>query len=141
MVEVLDQKTNKYTKKQKEKIMEKPSGTIRKSRREKTISNIEKVKYFYFRDDKNMPFITVCSICVNNTWHKGVSFCNHKDTFSKKRGREISYGRAIFAAMNNLTYYCKNPNKRVLAQVNLTVHELNDHLHNNLPFPPPKNKK
>ena len=54
--------------------------------------------FYYLRDDKNRPIITVCLIAVEEgTLARGVAICSDKDQPNKKIGRAIARGRAIKA--------------------------------------------
>lgn len=68
--------------------------------------------FYYFRDDDNMPLVTVCIIKTEEGQiARGISICSPNDNFSKKDfeeqtgnivigGRTIAYNRANGAIMN-----------------------------------------
>jgi len=55
------------------------------------------IKYYYHRDKKNRPIVTVCEIKHNNKKARGVSICSPKDNPCKATGRKIAYDRARHA--------------------------------------------
>ena len=58
-------------------------------------------RFYYFRDNKNKPMITVC-LLHNEDFSKisrGVSICSYKDAPVKSVGRNKSFGRAMEAMM------------------------------------------
>lgn len=61
--------------------------------------NYESFYYYYVRDHKNIPIITVCLFInrINGIRARGVAFCCPKDVFCKKVGRKIAYERAKHA--------------------------------------------
>ena len=44
---------------------------------------------------KTLPRVVICSILDGTKLSFGFATCSDKDTYSKKRGREIAYARAI----------------------------------------------
>jgi len=120
--------------------MEKPPVKLRKLKSTVILSSIKNTKFFYFRNNKGVPLITVCSINYNDNWYKGLSFCSLNDIPNKKRGREIAFGRAVTAAVMGVPYYFEKLNKRVLKQVNLDATDIDSYFNNNIFFPPPKRK-
>ena len=64
-------------------------------------------KYYYVRDGKNRPIITVClAQSVNGRIGRGVAICSDKDQPCKKIGRAIAKTRAIYA-LNTQCNCCK----------------------------------
>lgn len=53
--------------------------------------------YYYLRDDKNRPVITVCIIENDGKYYRGISICSDKDQVIKRAGRNRSRGRALKA--------------------------------------------
>ncbi len=64
-----------------------------------------KVRYYYFRDKKNRPIITVCLFKKeeNPLVHRGVSICSLKDDPYKVEGRQIAYERALRACFDQMS--------------------------------------
>ena len=58
---------------------------------------MEKTKYYYYRDAKNRPVVTVCLIQANGDVTRGVAIYSLLDNPCKKTGRKISRDRAIYA--------------------------------------------
>lgn len=67
-------------------------------------------KYYYLRCKKkvkkekgiifvNQPFATICLICSDGKFYRGISFCSEKDQFCKKVGRKIASDRAYHALL------------------------------------------
>jgi hypothetical protein len=53
------------------------------------------VAFYYLRDDKNRPHVTVCVIPAGRgRFVRGIAICSPRDQFSKKIGRAIAFGRA-----------------------------------------------
>lgn len=44
---------------------------------------------------KTLPRVVICSVLDGNKLSFGFATCSDKDTYSRKRGREIAYSRAI----------------------------------------------
>ncbi len=53
--------------------------------------------FYYLRDKKNRPIITVCLLKANGDIARGVAICSDKDNPCKKTGRKIAKDRAIYA--------------------------------------------
>ena len=58
--------------------------------------------FYYFRDEKNRPLITVCldHDVSNGTLYRGIAICSPKDNPNKRTGKSIASGRAIQAWKN-----------------------------------------
>ncbi|MHA1408524.1 MAG: hypothetical protein ACTSSG_14255 [Candidatus Heimdallarchaeaceae archaeon] len=62
--------------------------------------------YYYIRDEKNRPMITVCLLEETNYYNltkkytRGVALCSEKDIPCKKVGRKIAKQRASYALEN-----------------------------------------
>ena len=56
-----------------------------------------KPKYYYLRDGNNRPVVSVCLLAQSGDIARGVAICSPLDCPNKKRGRDISFGRAIQA--------------------------------------------
>jgi hypothetical protein len=57
----------------------------------------EKEKYYYIRDEKFSPIVTICLMKDGNKISRGLAICSEKDSPCKKVGRAIAKARAIFA--------------------------------------------
>ena len=56
------------------------------------------IKYYYIRDNKNRPIITICLIKDSESnISRGIAICSDKDQPCKKVGRNIARERAIYA--------------------------------------------
>lgn len=53
--------------------------------------------YYYLRDERHRPVITVCLIKRDNIFGRGVSFCSMLDQPSKRVGKAIAKIRALHA--------------------------------------------
>lgn len=58
---------------------------------------MEDEKYYYIRDEKNRPVITICLMKDGNKISRGLSVCSEKDSPCKKVGRAIAKARAVYA--------------------------------------------
>ena len=58
---------------------------------------MEKTKYYYHRDYKNRPMVTVCLLQANGDITRGTAICSDMDNPCKKTGRKISRDRAVYA--------------------------------------------
>lgn len=56
-----------------------------------------KTRYYYLRDSKNSPLVTICLIEKDNIVGKGVAICSMLDLPNKKVGRTIARGKALKA--------------------------------------------
>ena len=55
-------------------------------------------KYYYFRDNKNRPIVTVCLVKDElGQVHRGMAICSLSDNPVKSKGRNIAKGRALKA--------------------------------------------
>ena len=54
-------------------------------------------KYYYIRDEKNRPIITVCLIKIADDIGRGIAICSNQDIPCKKVGRSIAKTRAVYA--------------------------------------------
>lgn len=54
-------------------------------------------KYYYIRDEKNRPVITICLMKDRNKISRGLAVCSEKDSPCKKVGRAIAKARAVYA--------------------------------------------
>ena len=54
-------------------------------------------KFYYLRDEKNRPIITVCIIKISDGVARGVAICSDQDVPKKSIGRDIAEGRAYKA--------------------------------------------
>jgi len=59
--------------------------------------NAERIRYYYCRDKKNRPVVTVCLLQANGNISRGVAVCSILDNPCKKTGRKISRDRAVYA--------------------------------------------
>ena len=50
--------------------------------------------YYYFRDEKLRPLITVCLLENDGKFHRGIAICSPRDFPRKAEGRNIALGRA-----------------------------------------------
>ena len=57
----------------------------------------EKKYFYYVRDDRNRPIITVCLIQGSNGIGRGISVCSVNDNPVKAIGRDIANRRALKA--------------------------------------------
>ena len=53
-----------------------------------------KVRFYYFRDQKRTPIVTVCLIKNGTKISRGIAICSKKDMPAKKIGRKIALARA-----------------------------------------------
>jgi len=59
--------------------------------------------YYYIRDSKNRPMVTVCLLeeinysNLTTAYAKGIALCSEKDIPCKKVGRKIAKERAVYA--------------------------------------------
>lgn len=53
--------------------------------------------YYYLRDPKNRPVVTVCLLIDGTQIARGVAICSNRDVPYKKRGRGIAKARALYA--------------------------------------------
>ena len=61
--------------------------------------------YYYLRDYKNRPLITVCLLKQNGDVARGVAICSEKDNPNKSVGRNIARGRAVQAIKRGATNF------------------------------------
>lgn len=54
-------------------------------------------KYYYLRNSKNVPLVSVCIIKRGDEFGKGILLCSEQDTVNKKVGRMKAKGRALQA--------------------------------------------
>ena len=55
-------------------------------------------KFYYLRDNRSRPLITVCLATVpTGTHYRGISICSPKDNPIKRVGRQIALGRVLRA--------------------------------------------
>lgn len=88
-----------------------PKDKTRKQRKQEVLNSIaesirnkdktKKPRYFYIRDQNNLPTITVCEIEFNSNRYRGVSICSPLDQPYKKTGRKIAFDRAVASILNN----------------------------------------
>ena len=64
---------------------------------------MKEVRYYYFRDVKGRPVITVCIYHTGDEWVRGIAICSKKDIPNKAIGRAIASGRARVALLNQFT--------------------------------------
>ena len=57
----------------------------------------DRLTYFYMRDDKNRPVVTVCRFYHNRAFYYGWSICSALDNPNKATGRNIARARALRA--------------------------------------------
>ena len=60
-------------------------------------------KYYYIRDSKNRPVVTVCLLVRDGSVARGVAICNDQDAPCKRIGRNLARGRAVAALLNEKT--------------------------------------
>ena len=53
-----------------------------------------KTKFYYLRDAKNRPLVSICLLQDEESVARGVAICSPSDSPNKKRGRDIALGRA-----------------------------------------------
>lgn len=58
-------------------------------------------KFYYFRDSKKRPIITLCKIEIFGKIGYGWSICSKKDNPCKRVGRSIAWSRAYASIMLN----------------------------------------
>ena len=51
-------------------------------------------KYYYLRNQRNEPVLTVCLLQKDHETARGLALCNRRDIPCKKIGRAIAKGRA-----------------------------------------------
>ena len=66
------------------------------------ITNKTFTRYYYIRDGRNRPVITVCLLKIGKQLSRGVALCSDKDNPCKKTGRNIARGRAEQAMFNEM---------------------------------------
>lgn len=66
---------------------------------------IEKEKYYYRRDQKGVPLITVCLVSSNGSTARGVALCSMSDQSSKEKGRKIALERARKALYSKRNWF------------------------------------
>ena len=59
--------------------------------------------FYYLRDRKNRPIVTVCLYSTSCDYARGIAICSERDEPNKKIGRAISQGRAFKALELNET--------------------------------------
>jgi len=67
-----------------------------------------KEKFYYFRNSKKEPVITVCILYDEESKEllaRGIAICSKRDIPNKKVGRLISSGRAVKAMLNGKDCY------------------------------------
>jgi len=64
-------------------------------------------RFYYFRDDKRLPKITVCVIYdpKQKMYHRGIAIRNETDIIDKEEGRDIAEKRAVDALLNAKTMH------------------------------------
>jgi hypothetical protein len=63
----------------------------------------KRIVYYYIRDIKKRPIITVCLIeNFDGQWCRGISICSKHDNPVKKIGRVKAYGRARQAMVKKM---------------------------------------
>ena len=53
--------------------------------------------YYYLKDNKNRPIVTVCLLSSGQAYSRGIAVCSNMDQPCKRKGRQIAKGRAIQA--------------------------------------------
>jgi len=83
------------------------------------IYNIDQMYYYYLRDDKKQPMVTVCVVRIGSNYARGVSICSPYDQPNKKLGRKYARDRALFSIFNrSITgYISRNEANHVLCIV------------------------
>ena len=81
---------------------------------------MERVKYYYDRDNKNRPIITVCLLQANGDVARGVARCSKQDNPCKKTGRKIARDRAVHA-MKTKSDNCAVNNKDARVDVAVAI--------------------
>lgn len=56
-----------------------------------------KEKYYYIRDSKKRPIVTVCLIKDGDDISRGIAICSRRDSPRKTAGRGIARARAVYA--------------------------------------------
>jgi hypothetical protein len=82
-----------------EKIVENETKMVDIEAKKSELDKLETL-YYYFRDSKKAPRITVCLLYNRETGKpiaRGTTFCSVKETPYKKKGREDACARAIVA--------------------------------------------
>jgi hypothetical protein len=55
---------------------------------------MERIYFYYERDEQNRPIKTNCLLIANGDICKGIAICSKRDNPNKKTGRNIAYGLA-----------------------------------------------
>jgi len=56
-----------------------------------------KTYYYYYRDETNVPLVTVCLMATKNYTARGISTCSPLDIPCKETGRRLARGKALRA--------------------------------------------
>ena len=51
--------------------------------------------YYFLRDHKKKPAVTVCLLRYKDAFSRGISICAEKDQINKSFGNELAYARAL----------------------------------------------
>lgn len=96
------------------------------------------IKFYYVRDEKNAPIMTICLIVLDKeedyeykgcSYARGIAMCSPKDNPNKKIGRNIAFERAITAIEEKV--YRPHPSSSVKSDFNRHHKELHsERLHN-----------
>jgi hypothetical protein len=80
-----------------------------------------KTKFYYFRNKKRSPVVTICIIENNGIYSRGIAFCSEMDNSNKSVGRSIAFKRALQSIIKKQDLYKINRKGKIRNIVNSCV--------------------
>ena len=62
--------------------------------------NVDQLFYYYLRNEKAMPIVTICIVRKGDNYARGMAICSPYDMPVKAEGRRIARNRALKALFN-----------------------------------------